>query len=201
MELFLIILLFPAALIAYLLFIPVTIYLRIGIDGRISRSLWIKLFPFKFKIENKLSGPNKIKGRPDWQKRRKREKIPLYKRVNIFQTAVDEFETIKDILSALVKFIAHLFKTPDKNFLNITLRGGFKEPDITGIFYGFTETLEIVTGNSVSLKYHPDFFANGLSGNIVLGTVTHNYKILRELFVFLWKLPKLQIFKLYKKSR
>ncbi len=161
----------------------------------------VKLFPFKFKINEENKFINIIKNHVpviDFRKKNKNSSLCKY---DLFQIFIDEFDTLLTIVATLTNFITGIFKSPDRNYLNISLRGGFGLPDITGIFYGLIESLRSIKGESISIAYHPDFYAESIKGDIALGAVVRLNRLLKEMILLAWRLPKMQMIKIYNKYR
>ena len=70
-------------------------------------------------------------------------------------------------------------------------------PDLTGQLFGTVLSLQPVLGSSVSLAYRPDYLDDRMSGEVVAGATVRVYRLLSELLIFAWRLPKIRLLRLY----
>jgi hypothetical protein len=178
----------------------VTVYFEIGynIEQRELETGFIKLYPFSYRIRPKI-GPNKRSARQSDQEKQKTKKK---KNVGIrfVQLIRDDLRTLRQVASNSVKFIQGIVISPDY-YLNVSLTGGFKEPHITGWFYGSVCAIQPMLGKSIRLFYVPDFTKESLNGKVRSRLAVRLYSIIREVLMFLWRLPKLRLLRIYFKSR
>ena len=112
----------------------------------------------------------------------------------------DEWGTLRQVASVSVKFIHGIVISPDY-YLNISLTGGLTEPHMTGWFYGGVCGIQPMLGKSIRLFYAPDFTKESLNGKVRGRLAVRLHCIIREVLIFIWRLPKLRLLKIYFKSR
>ncbi|MCJ7687479.1 MAG: hypothetical protein MUO68_24660, partial [Desulfobacteraceae bacterium] len=81
------------------------------------------------------------------------------------------------------------------------LSGGLTEPHITGWFYGGVCAIQPMLGKSIRLFYSPDFTKESLNGKVRGRLAVRLYSIIKEVSIFIWRLPKLRLLRIYFKSR
>ena len=136
--------------IIYLLSVPVYFEIGYNIEQRELESAFIKLNPFSYRIKPKIGPDKKSASQSDQeeQKTKKKKKIGI----RCVQLIRDELETLRQVASNSVKFIQGIVISPDY-YLNVSLTGGFKEPHITGWFYGSVCAIQPMLGKSIKLSY------------------------------------------------
>lgn len=204
MEILICILILILAVCLYLLFNPAILLFDCIIGNRFSGALIIKFAPFKYKIILSKKGEKakvKIISKEDSQKEKPVKSGKKRKIISYWQLILDEFDTIKIVLIAVVRFIGRLLISPDRYFLNISAKGGLGSPDITGEVYGAIESIKPILGKSVSIAYQPDFIGGSLDANIIAGVEIRIISIIKEMLIFIWKLPKLGIIRIIRKLR
>jgi hypothetical protein len=186
--------------IAYLLFVPIFIeanYL-IGGKGRIT----VAFFPFRIRLKPGKKKA-KTKSKPDretlerQQLKKKKRKQAGFDFKDLFRT---EYPTIKRVVVVAAKLIMGLVKVPNYR-LRIELAGGLSEPDETGYLYGLVCSLRPILGRSIKLDYRPDFQGEELTGEIKGRVKIRIGSMAKELLLFLHRLPKLKLIKIYLKTR
>jgi len=185
----------------YLLCVPVYFEIGYDIEQREIESCFIKLYPFTYRIKPKIV-PDKGSDRQSDQeeqktKRKKRFRISYVQLIRLIR---DELGTLRQVASNSVKFIQRIVISPDY-YLNVSLTGGFTEPHITGWFYGSVCGIQPMLGKSIRLFYAPDFTKESLNGKLRGRLTVRLYSIMREVLIFLWRLPKLRLLRIYLKSR
>jgi hypothetical protein len=181
----------------YLLCVPVYFEIGYDIEQKEFESCFFKLYPFTYRIRPKV-GPDKRSARQNGQGKQKTKRKKRF-RVNFIQLITD-FATLRQVASNAVKFIQGIVIAPDYH-LNVNLTGGFAEPHITGWFYGSVCAIHPMLGKSIRLFYAPDFTKESLNGKITGRLAVRLYSIIREVLIFVWRLPKLRLLKIYFKSR
>ncbi len=182
----------------YLFCVPVYFEIGYNIEQRKLESAFIKLYPFSYRIKPKI-GPDKKSDRQSDQKEQKTKRKKRF-RISYVQLIRDELGTLRQVASNSVKFIQGIVISPDY-YLNVSLTGGFKEPHITGWFYGSVCAIQPMLGKSIRLFYVPDFTKESLNGKVRGRLAVRLYSIIREVLMFLWRLPKLRLLRIYFKSR
>ena len=181
----------------YLLCVPV--YLEIGydIEQREFESCFFKLYPFSYRIRPKIGPDKRSAGYTDQDEQKTKRKKRF--RISCVQLMTD-LTTLRQVTSNTIKFIRGIVISPDY-YLNINLAGGFTEPHITGWLYGGVCGIQPMLGKSIRLFYAPDFTKESFNGKITGRLAVRLYSIIREMLVFVWRLPKLRLLRIYLKSR
>jgi len=182
----------------YLLCVPVYFEIGYDIDQRELESCFIKLYPFSYRIKPKI-GPDKRSAKQSDQGEQKTKRKKRF-RISYVQLIRDELGTLRQVASNAVKFMQRIVISPDY-YLNVSLTGGFTEPHITGWFYGSVCGIQPMLGKSIRLFYAPDFTKESLNGKVRGRLAVRLYSIIREVLMFLWRLPKLRLLRIYFKSR
>jgi hypothetical protein len=189
------------AVIAYLLFVPIFVETAIPIGGDGKSHTVIILFPFKFRLKSKSK---KEKLKPDKEalakKRLKKKQRPKSK-ISFFDLFPDEYPTIKRVIIEAVRLVKGIVKAPDSYYLQINLAGGLSEPDHTGYLYGVICSIKPLLSEAVKLDFRPDFQSESLTGEVKGRVIVRIGSVVKELLLFLWRLPKLKIIKIYLKTR
>ena len=186
------------ASIIYLLCVPVYFEIGYNIEQRELERCSFRLYPFSYRIKPKI-GPDKKSARQSDQEEQKTKKKKRF-RISYVQLIRDELGTLRQVASNSVKFIQRIVISPDY-YLNVSLTGGFTEPHITGWFYGSVCGIQPMLGKSIRLFYAPDFTKESLNGKLRGRLTVRLYSIMREVLIFLWRLPKLRLLRIYFKSR
>jgi len=189
-----------AAAMAYLLLSPISIYICYDFDKKNLTSAGISIYPFAYKF--KVGAKTETQAKPKKLKSVKLKiKQPKKRGPNFMLLLFNEFDLIKEVLADVFALLIRLVKSPHRYFAYINLGGGLGTPDLTGQLYGGLEMIKPVLGNSVSIKYRPDFLAESLTGQATLGLAVRLGNILKELLIFVWRLPKLRLIKIYRKMK
>ena len=186
------------ASLIYLLCVPV--YFEIGYDikQRKLENCSFKLYPFSYRIKPKIGSDKKSDRQNDKKEQETKKKKKI--RIRFIQLIKNELGTLKQVASNSVKFIHGIVISPDY-YLNVSLTGGFKEPHITGWFYGSVCLIQPMLGKSIRFFYTPDFNKESLDGKVRGRLTVRLYSIIREVLIFFWRLPKLRLLRIYFKSR
>lgn len=186
--------------LGYILFSPIAIYFALNFDGGFSGFAGVRLFPFahKFFIETKRK-PVRTKGMEIKLKKLGTEKgrKTFRKLFEVFHISLDEWEILPKIFINLLRLFRGILKSPDQYYLKISMAGGLGPPDLTGQLYGTILSVRPVLGRSVSLDYRPDYLTDNLSGEVVAGAIVRAYRLLSEMIIFVWRLPKIRIIRIY----
>jgi hypothetical protein len=186
--------------LGYVLFSPIAIYFAFNFDDGFTSFAGVRLFPFAYKflrekkrkpartrrMEIRLKKPGTGQGRKTFRKV-----------VKVFHVSVDELEILQEITINLLKLLRGILKSPDQYYLNISMAGGLGPPDLTGQLYGAVLSVQPILGSSVSLTYRPDYLTENMSGEVVAGAIVRSYKLLSEMIIFAWRLPKIRIMRMY----
>ena len=181
----------------YLLCVPVHFEIGYDIEQREFENFFFKLYPFSYRIRPKIVSDKRSAKQSDQDKKKTKKKKRF--RVNYMELITD-LTTLRQVASNSVKFIRGVVIAPDY-YLNVSLSGGLTEPHITGWFYGDVCAIRPMLGKSIRLFYAPDFTKESLNGKITGRLAVRLYSIIRELLIFVWRLPKLRLLQIYFKSR
>jgi len=182
----------------YLLCVPVYFEIGYDIEQREIESCSFKLYPFTYRIRPKIGPDKRSAGQSDQEEQKTKRKKRF--RVNYMQLIRDDLAMLRQVASNAVKFIQGIVISPDY-YLNVNLAGGFTEPHITGWLYGGVCGIQPMLGKSIRLFYAPDFTKESLNGKVRGRLAVRLYSIIREVLIFLWRLPKLRLLRIYFKSR
>ena len=166
-------------LISYVLIVPVII--SFSLDSSLSRDLRIKIFPFDLRIEK---GGNKAKRR----------------KIDFALLLFNEFRAVKHVLYFCSRFFKSLMKYK-YHYVNISLRGGFGSPDITGIVLGAIQTVQLAFGEKITIVYYPDMMAQSINLNLNAQTEIRIYSVLAEALPLIFSLPMLKIARIFIKIK
>jgi hypothetical protein len=119
----------------------------------------------------------------------------------VFRVAVDEWETLEKITVNLLKLFRGILGSLDQYCLKISMAGGLGPPDLTGQLYGTILSVQPLLGSSVSLTYRPDYLDDKMNGEVVAGATVRAYRLLREMLIFAWRLPKIRTLRLYRQLK
>jgi len=174
----------------YLLCVPVHFEIEYNIEKTSLESGVIRLYPFTYRI------------RPGKQSEQKKQKTK--KRMKIWirhiQLMRDESGTLRQVVRNAVRFI-HRIVISSECHLNAYLTGGFNEPHITGCFYGGVCAIQPMFDKSLEIFYTPDFTKDSLYGKVTGCLVVRLYGVIREILIFVWRVPVLRLLKIYFKLR
>ncbi len=175
-------------ILAYLLFIPVTLTVVYSIDRVSSHEVRLQFRPFT--VRHRPSKKTKA-GRSPAKRRKKFQWIKLL---------MEDGETIRQVGSACLQFAKGILN-PRGHYLEFDLQGGFGSPDITGFAWGMLEAVKLLLGKTVCLVCRPDFTAPYACGIIKVETGFRIYGLLTQVVPFFFRLPKMKIIKAYQNLR
>jgi len=186
-----------ALVLFYLLLVSINLQYAYSLTNR-TGILNISFFPFKLK--NQLH-PKK-KPEPETSKDISlKKKTSDHKRQFDWRILIDEFEILKLLLVRALELLPRLARFPDRYYLNISLKGGFDAPDVTGYIYGGVNALKPQLAKIGIIEFKPDFNANQIVGTIGAGVELRIVILVKELLIFIWKLPKLKTINFIRKLR
>jgi hypothetical protein len=184
-----VLLIFAAVFIIFLYILITPMSLSLSYETRYRRIITSIKFPlFHFK---KVS--DKEKKKPKGRKKETKTRITFQL---LRQLLRDEFDTVSTVLAECAKFCGYLLKSPDRYHVNISLKGSPGPPDLAGAVYGAVELLRPVLGKSFTIQYQPDFTAESIEGNVSVGLEVRAIKIVKEIWICFWKLPKVKLIKI-----
>ena len=186
--------------IAYILLSPISIYINYDFDGENLISAGIRLYPFDYKFKTGQKKEIQAKAKK-FKAIAKEKKQPRKRGIDFISLIIDEFDVLIDIIADLFALIIGILISPDRFFGKVNLGGGLGAPDFTGQLFGGIQMIKPALGDSISITYRPDFLAESLSGQATFGLVVRTYNILKELLIFIWRLPKLRLIKIYRKMK
>ena len=182
----------------YLLYVPVHLKIGYNIERNSLESGVIKLYPFTYRIRPTSSQDLMSKKQHEQEEQNKKNKIKMS--VRYIQLMRTEPEMLKQAAFNSVRFIHRIVIMPHCH-LNACITGGFSEPNITGFFYGGLCAIQPMAGESLNISYTPDFTKDALCGKVTACLVVRLIGIIREILVFIWRLPVLRLLKFYFKQR
>ena len=186
--------------LGYILFSPISIRLGFTFDDGISGFVRVRLFPFEYKFfrdtKRKAVRTQAVEIRHKKSRIEKSRKA-LYSVVEVLHVLVDELETLQKIVLNSMKLFRGISKSIDQYYLKLSMAGGLGPPDLTGQLYGTILSVQPILGSSVSLAYRPDYLADKMSGEVVAGVIVRAYRLLNDMLIFAWRLPKIRIIRLY----
>ena len=191
-------------LLGYILASPISIYFSFTFGDGFSGSASVKLFPFEHRFfRSTTRKAARTKGVEIEHKKSRVEKgrDALNSAVEIFHIVVDELELLQNITINLLRLLRGILRSPDRYYLKISMAGGLGPPDLTGQLYGTILSVQPVLGSSFSLTYRPNYLAEEMSGQVVAGTVVRAYRLVSELLIFAWRLPKIRTIRLYQQLK
>ena len=117
--------------------------------------------------------------------------------IEVFHIALEELKIMQEVISNLLKLFRGILKSSDHYYLKISMAGGLGPPDLTGQLHGTVLSVQPILGRSVSVDYRPDYLADKMSGEVVVGAIVRSYRLLSEIILFVWRLPKIRIIRTY----
>jgi hypothetical protein len=184
-------------LFAYILLVPITINFDLRIAEKVSAESAIKAFPFRYrfsggKLKKKARKPILLKTpikKPSQKMKRKRD----FSKLNTLDIAL-----ILETAGEAFRFVGRLIKAPEY-YVKAELSGGVAAPDTTGEIYGAYQALRPILPSSITVSYNPDFTAEKFRGTVRCGLATRIITILKEILLFIFRLPIIKLIKLYRK--
>lgn len=163
----------------YILIVPVII--SFSLDSSLSSDLRIKLFPFDLRIK-------KIGKELKWGK------------IDVVALLFNKFRVVKHTVGFCSRFVKSLMRYKN-HYVNISLRGGFGSPDITGIISGAIQMVQPALGEKITIVYYPDMMAQSINLNLNVQTEIRIYSVLVETLSLVFSLPILKIAKVFIKFK
>jgi len=180
----------------YVLFAPITVYCDIVLAEKVSLVSALKIFPFKFGIYPGRSAKKTIRRRKT--KIGARAQSGIRKKPDLSKLGKSDIDMLLNILGKGLRFSGRIIKAPDY-YLNAALAGGAAEPDITGQLYGAYHAIKPGLPRSIRLSYTPDFMSEKFQGSISCGLAVRLIVLLKEISIFLVRLPIIRLIKLYRR--
>ena len=115
----------------------------------------------------------------------------------MFRLLIDEMDMLFELPLAVLRLVRGLVKSIRHPNLRVSLRGDFGEPDISGMLYGWSMALTPLLGDSASFFYKPNFAGEPLRAVVSGGFEFRIGTVLKELLIFIWRLPKLRMLKIF----
>jgi hypothetical protein len=187
--------------LGYILISPISVYFGFIFGDGLSGFAGVRIFPFEFRSHKDVTRKPVRTKTKDKKSRIQKGRKTLNSAVELFHIAVDEWEILHKITVSLLKLLRGILQSPDQYYLSISMAGGLGPPDLTGQLHGTILSVQPVLGSSVSLKYSPDYLDEKMSGEVVAGATVRAYRLLSEILVFAWTLPKIRTLRLYHKLR
>jgi hypothetical protein len=189
------------AFVCYLLFIPVFFTLSYSIERHKFEKSEFKFFPLHINLKKSVK-KEKAKAEKSQKEKKKAAKPKRRKsRISYIRLAQEEYGTFAQLLVNAARLMIGVLRSPDVFPLEINLEGGLAEPDLTGWLYGAFCALNPTLGRYIVLKFKPDFNARSLEGNVTGKIKLRIYNLVKELLLFVWRLPKLRLIKIYLKIK
>jgi hypothetical protein len=190
------------AAVTYVLFIPVTVHFNVLIEEKVTAYSAVKAFPFRRllyprspQFEKTPKPPKKKRGKPEEKSRFGRKK-----RFDFSALSRSDIGMLSGVAGEIFKLLGRLLKVPDY-YLIANLSGGTEEPDVTGQLYGAYHAIRFNLPSAIRINYIPDYLAGRIQGNISCGLVVTVYGLIKEFVIFIFRLPKIRLFKLYRKLK
>jgi hypothetical protein len=190
------------AAVSYVLFIPVNLQFSVIIEEKVTGFSSVKAFPFKRQLYPRPPKPEKAE-KPKLAKEEKPEKEPKVEKKKKFDLSAlnrSDIGMLLGVAGEAFKLLGRIFKAPDY-YLVANLAGGAEEPDITGELFGAYHAVRPNLPAAVRISYVPDFLAGRFAGNISGGLVVTVFGLIKEVVIFIFRLPKIKLFKLYRKLK
>jgi hypothetical protein len=185
----------------YILFVPVHIEMRFSIERRSLDRTFIRFFPFRYNIKTR-GGPKKIEEiSEEIEKSEKGKFRPPEFLVNLIRVLMEETRTIYRVIFVTFKLLKGVLRSPSYGVIRVSLNGGLGEPELTGWFYGSLCMAKPIIGKTIAVHYNPDYLADGIGGEITGSAMIRLINIIKELLLFIVRLPKLKLIKAYWRIR
>ena len=184
---------------AYILFIPIRLNLYLAYNENLIATSTIAIFPFR----RNFGGEKKnIEKKPKPEKKVKTGDKPKKPSRKLHYSRIDRLDRqiIYQTFREAFRFVDRLIQSPDY-YLHANITGGTEEPDVTGQLFGAYMAVRPMFPQGVAIQYRPDFLMERFSGELNLGLSVRVYDIVREIIVFLYRIPKIKLFKLYRKLK
>lgn len=166
-------------MIAYVLLVPVVI--SFSLDSSLSRNLRIKIFPINLRIE-------KCRNKANWKK------------IDIVLLLSNEYIAVKQVLYFCFRFAKALIISKH-HYINVSLKGGFGSPDITGVVLGAIESVKPAFGKNTTIVYYPDMITPSINVRLNAQSKVRIYSLLTETLPLIFGLPMLKIARIFIKIK
>jgi hypothetical protein len=188
--------------ILYALFIPISVQFNLIIEEKTLALLSVRAFPFKRQLyPGSPQLEKEEKSKPSHEKKPKKETpVGRKKKFDLTLLTRSDIRILLRVAGEAFKLMGRLFKAPDY-YLVANLAGGVEEPDITGQIYGAYHAIRPNLPAAVKINYAPDYLAGRVNGNISCGIVVTVFGIIKEIVIFIFRLPKIKLIKLYRKLK
>jgi hypothetical protein len=189
------------ALLSYILFVPIRVDLHLAYNGSFETVSTLAFFPFRRTFSGKRENSQPEAAKPP--------KMPVPEKIEKEKSGpgldfskIDQFDrqVILRAIKEALRFVSRLIRAPDY-YLRANIVGGSEEPDITGQIYGAYMAVRPLLPQSVALEYRPDFLMGVYRGEMNLGLSVRVYDIVKEITVFLFRIPSIKLYKLYRKLK
>ena len=165
--------------ISYVLLVPVVICFTL--DSSLSRNLRIKIFPFDLRIE-------------------KHRNMVRLKKIDFVFLLSNEYIAVKQGINFCFRFSKALL-TSKHHHINISLKGGFGSPDITGVVSGAIEAVKPAFGKNTTIIYSPDMISQSINIKLNAQSKIRIYSLFAETLPLIFELPILKIARIFIKIR
>lgn len=185
-------------LLGYILFVPIRIDLHLSYDGKLNAQSSLGFFPFHKRLIGKKRSPKaKAVTKPQANKPESGGS-----QGGLDLSKIDRFDRqiLYKMLRELLRLIGRLFRAPDY-YLQVRIVGGSEEPDITGQIFGAYMSVRPMLPQAVSIDYRPDFVMGAFNGELKCGLSVRIFNIVKELVVFIFRIPIIKLIKLYRKLK
>ena len=181
--------------------IPVSVFFSLNIERQTRMAVGFRFLGLKYRFP--------IKKKPKAQKtvaREKRQKdkqkpSPARPKGQMLLLFIYEHGTMRETAAALGLFAKNLAFSIEQYYLDMNLSGGLRSPDLTGQFFGLVQVCRSIPTESLSLSFYPSFTDDELRGTVDFGIVFRIYKIIKQVIILFWRLPLIQLIKIYRKYR
>lgn len=173
----------------YALFTPITIEASNISSGEKKTVIRFKIFPFDFVVPSGRAKTGKRKG--EIKSAQKSEKTG--KKSGLFSYIFFDLELTRQIAVEMIRFCYRLIRCPYKYYLQLSLRGGFTEPHLTGQLYGIICAVGPILPESIRISYAPDFIDDSIRATYHFGLKFYLAAVFIELFRLLFRLPLIRI--------
>jgi len=176
----------------YVLFTPITIEANNVSDGEKKAVFRIKIFPFGFVFPIGRAKTGKRKGGI----KSAQKSVKTAKKSGLLSYLFFDLELTRQIAIEIIHFCVRLIRHPYKYYLRLSLRGGLKEPHLTGQLYGAICAASPILPESMRVSYEPDFIEDSIRANYHVGFKFYLAAVFFELFRMIFRLPLIKIIRM-----
>jgi hypothetical protein len=190
------------AALSYVLFVPVTVHFNVLLEEKVMAYSSVKAFPFKRQLYPRPPKPEKAqKAKPPKEEKPEEEsQVEKKKKFDFSVLNRSDIGMLLGVTSEAIKLLGRLLKAPDY-YLVANLAGGTEQPDITGQLYGAYHAIRPTLPAAIKINYVPDFLGGRIAGNISGGLVVTVFGLIKEIVIFIFRLPIIRLIKLYRKLK